>query len=265
MSHRARRLAGGVALACAVALLAAGCGGRADARWTGAPQGAEMRPDFAPMPPEDIHTKQVDDSWTVEFSSSLVNVGAGDFHATANRSVGDAWVMTQDIEHVDGGASHVVSEAEPVWGGDGHEHWHISRYVTYYLHALDAAGQETGEPRTDHKVGFCIYDFQRSELGIGPEESVYKREGCGEEDADHLAMGLSVGWSDDYHWSLPGQSINIDGLEDGDYRIYAMADEDEVFVEESRDNNRTWVEFALSTNEDGLRTALVSEVGPRPE
>lgn len=250
---------------CAAVLLLSACGGGADARWSEEPAGPALLPDFAPAPPEDIHTKRIGTSWTVEFSSALVNVGDGDFHATAVRNLGDAWTVTQDIEHADGGASHVPSDARPVWGGDGHEHWHVERYVTYHLRALDERGRETGRARTDHKVGFCIYDFERSDLDLGPEEAVYEREGCGSEDSNRLVMGLSPGWVDYYHWNLPGQSIPVDGLADGDYRIDAVADEQGVFREETTDNNRTWVEFALSTDASGMRTALVSEVGPVPE
>jgi hypothetical protein len=267
MGTRGQGLAVGGGVLCAALLLLSGCGGGAEARWSEDPQGEAVLPDFAPLPPKDIHTKTAGDGWTVEFSSALLNVGKGDFHATADKGLDGQWTMTQDIEHADGGASHEVSDAEPVWGGDGHEHWHVKRYVTYHLYALDHSGKETGDPRTDHKIGFCIYDFERSDLdlGIGPDDPVYERKGCGSEDSTHLVMGLSPGWVDFYHWNLPGQSISIDGLGDGDYRIYAVADEEGFFQEASRDNNRTWVEFTLSTNAEGVRSALVTEVGPQPD
>jgi hypothetical protein len=254
----------GVAAAVAVVAAVSGCGGDADARWSDDPAGAERLPDFAPAPPEDIHTKKVGESWSVEFSSALVNVGAGDFHATAEKNLGGEWTVTQDIEHADGGASHVPSAAQPVWGGDGHEHWHVERYVTYHLFALDEQGEESGEPRTDHKVGFCIYDFEHSGLDLGPDEAVYEREGCGSKDSNRLVMGLSRGWVDYYHWNLPGQSIPVDGLADGDYRLHAVADEQGVFQEETTDNNTTWVDFTLATDPSGTRSALVVDVGPRP-
>jgi hypothetical protein len=256
---------GGALCLALLALVLSGCGWGAEARWSEEPKGPALLPDFAPMPPEDIHTKVIGGSWTVEFSSALVNVGDGDFHATADKGLDGEWRMTQDFEHADGGASHEPSDAEPVWGGDGHEHWHVRRYVTYHLYALDDAGKESGDPRTDHKVGFCIYDFKRADLDLGPEDAVYEREGCGSRDSTHLIMGLSPGWIDYYHWNLPGQSIPIDGLPDGDYRIYAVADEEGVFQEETTDNNRTWVDFALSTDAEERRMALVSEVGPGPE
>ena len=264
MGARRQELAVRCGLAAAVLLSLSACGGGADARWSEDPVGAEVLPDFAPEPPEDIHTKRVGDSWTVEFSSALVNVGDGDFHATADKNLGGEWTVMQDVEHADGGASHEPSGARPVWGGDGHEHWHVRRYVTYHLFALDDRGETRGKPRTDHKIGFCIYDFERADLDVGPTEAVYGRDGCGSEDSNHLVMGLSPGWVDYYHWNLPGQSIPVDGLRDGPYRIYAVADEQGVFREESTDNNRTWVDFSLSTDDAGTRSALVTTVGPRP-
>ena len=265
MGTRGKGLAVRAGVACATLLALTGCGGGADARWSEDPVGPAVLPDLAPDPPEDIHTKQVGDSWTVEFSSALVNVGEGDFHATAEKHLGGGWTVTQDLEHADGGASHEPSDARPVWGGDGHEHWHIERYVTYHLYARDDRGRDAGSPRTDHKIGFCIYDFKKSDLGRGPADAVYGRDGCGTKDANELVMGLSPGWVDYYHWNLPGQSIPVDGLADGAYRIYAVADEQGVFREETTDNNRTWVDFTLSTDDAGTRSALVTDVGPRPE
>lgn len=248
----------------AVVLGATGCGGGAEARWRQPPVGEPALPDFAPLPPTDLHTKQVDDGWTVEFSSSLVNVGDGDFHATATKGLDGLWTVTQDIEYTDGGAEQVPSDADAVWGGDGHEHWHIERYVTYHLQVLAPSGTPRGRARTDHKVGFCIYDFERSELDLGPSDPVYTREGCGVEGSLQLVMGLSPGWVDHYHWHLPGQSISIDGLEDGRYRITAVADEAGVFREETRENNQTWVDFTLASDDTGTRTVMIDDVGPEP-
>lgn len=77
-------------------------------------------------------------------------------------------------------------------------------------------------------------------------------------------MGLSPGWADHYNWDLPGQSIEIDGLADGDYRIFAVADEGTVFREETTENNETWVDFTLSSDPQGNRYALLGDVGPSP-
>lgn len=247
-------------------LFVSGCGGEAaDTRWSEPASGSPQLPDLAPVPPTDLHTKKIGDNWTVEFSSTVVNVGEGDFHMTADMGPDGSWTLTQDIPYDEGGAEHVSTPAEAVWGGDGHDHWHVKRYVVYHLYALGKDGEPTGEARTDHKVGFCIYDFKRADLGMGPDEPVYPRKGCGREDSTHLVMGLTPGWADHYNWDLPGQSIAIDGLADGDYRIFAVADEAGLFEEETTDNNQTWVDFTLSTDDQGNRLALLGEVGPSPE
>ena len=260
----AARAVVGAAMMVLSGLAVSGCGGDADARWSQEPQGEALLPDFAPEPPDDLHTQEVGDSWAIVFSSALVNVGAGDFHATAERHLGDRWTITQDIEHSEAGSAHVASKAQMVWGGDGHEHWHVQRYVTYHLYALDSDGRPTGQPRTDHKIGFCIYDFKRSGLEMGPDDAVYERKGCGSEGSNQLLMGLSPGWVDYYHWDLPGQSIPLDGLADGSYRLFAVADEQGVFEEETRENNRTWVDFTLGSDGD-VRTASLTGSGPSPE
>lgn len=235
-----------------------------EARWSEPPVGAPLLPDFAPVPPLDLHTKQSGAKWTVEFSSTVVNVGQGDFHATATKEADGTWAITQDIEYDQAGAEQVATPAEAVWGGDGHDHWHVERYVVYHLTALDEQGRPSGATRTDHKVGFCIYDFEKADVDLGPEEPVYSKAGCGKEDSTQLVMGLTPGWSDYYKWSLPGQSIDIDGLPDGTYRLFAVADEARVFREATTDNNTTWIDFELSTDDAGVRYASLGTVGPSP-
>jgi hypothetical protein len=259
------RIAIQAAAVCVVGLLSAGCVNDAEAEWSKDPVGTALLPDFAPLPPTDIQMKQVDGSWSVEFSSTVVNVGDGDFHATADKQLDGSWLLTQDIEFDGGGAEHVESDADAVWAGDGHEHWHVKRFVTYRLVALKANGKPTGPARTDHKVGFCIYDFRQSIAGQGPEEAVYERESCGKENSTHLVMGLSPGWADHYDLTLPGQSIDLEGLPDGAYRIYAAADAAGAFREETTDNNETWVDFRLKSDDEFGRVAFLGEVGPSPE
>lgn len=242
-----------------------GCANHEDARWTKDPVGSPVLPDLMPVPPTDLHTRKDPRGWVIEFSSTLVNVGKGDFHATAERMANGPWTVTQDIAYDGGGSDHVTIAAEPVWAGDGHEHWHLKRVVSYRLYALGPGGRvTTGPPRTDHKIGFCIYDFRAQHLGYGPKKAVYGREGCGRPDSTRLVMGLSPGWGDFYHWHLPGQSIDIGGLADGPYRIFAMADEGHVMREATVANNRTWVDFELSTDPQGNRLAKITHVGPAP-
>ena len=77
-------------------------------------------------------------------------------------------------------------------------------------------------------------------------------------------MGLSPGWGDTYAFILPGQSIDTTNLPDGTYRLWADVDEAHWFREVTRANDVTWVDIKLSTNEQGVRFALVVGRGPKP-
>ena len=203
--------------------------------------------------------------WSLSFDSVLVNVGDGDFLLRAKRDDDGKWHVEQDIPYSTSGAKTVPLPAPLVWGGDGHNHWHVPRVATNQLVRLDGKGRPVrGQSWTDAKVGFCFFDYSRQLAAKGPEDAAHSRESCGDEDDDVVGMGLSPGWGDTYKWILPGQTIDITDLPDGTYRLWAEADQPGWFREVTRDNNRTWADFELSTRANGLRYALVSNAGPRP-
>jgi hypothetical protein len=77
-------------------------------------------------------------------------------------------------------------------------------------------------------------------------------------------MGLSVGWGDTYPKELPGQEIDITGLPAGDYRLQAIADEDDKYHEQTRANNTAFTDFRLSYDGTGRASILVLAQGPNP-
>ncbi len=253
-----------VSLALLLGLVAAACGG-SDIEEVGPPVGEAMLPDLVPEPPQELQTGVEDGEWHIRFTSVLVNQGAGDFIVRAARE-GDVWTVGQEIPYSESGGEVVASDAELGWGGDGHDHWHVKRIATYTLVALDEAGNPApgGVGRTDTKVGFCFYDSTDSLPGRGPEAAIWSRESCGLQEDTALRMGLSTGWGDEYIYALPGQSISIDGLPDGRYRIWAEADSQAWFTEVTRQNNITWLDIELSTQSDGVRYALAGDAGPLP-
>ncbi len=227
-----------------------------------APVGEQVLPDLVPVPPEDLRVTFKDDgSAEIKFSSTVANIGGGDFVLRANE-VFDQWTVDQEIHYSESGGILQDIDAEVIWGGDGHEHWHISRVATYQLFAMNADDSLTRLDRFDTKVGFCFFDHTRVQ-DSGPESFVYHVEECGTEGDQEIRMGLSSGWSDVYDFGLPGQSIDITGLEDGKYRVEATADEAAWFAEADVSNNTTWVDFELQTM-DGRPFATVVAVGPDP-
>ncbi len=63
-------------------------------------------------------------------------------------------------------------------------------------------------------------------------------------------MGLSPGFGDPYHWTLPDQRLLVNGLEDGVYRLWADADPGDWFRESDEGNNLTWVDLRLTAERD---------------
>lgn len=250
------------AIAIAATALLTACGGGIPE--VGDPAGVELMPDLAPEPPVDLRTRTEGDRVTVRFSSTLVNVGQGDFILRGTRA-SDDWVVEQEILYSEGGGELRPTSATMVWGGDGHEHWHIERVATYTLYRLGDDGEiiEGDIALPDAKIGFCFYDHTQS-LEDGPDEAVYSHEDCGDQDDEKIRMAMSIGWSDIYDFDLPGQSIDITDLEDGFYRVVGVADPQNWFEEAVEENNETWIDIELLTQDD-LRLARLTDVGPEPE
>lgn len=233
------------------------------------PVGQPLLPDIVPAIPTDLRIENDQDRSFIAFSSILVNIGEGDFILRATRESEDApWLVEQDVPYSTSGAQVVPLETPLVWGGDGHEHWHIKRVAINRLVPLDGTGRPDPDAAgwPDAKVGFCFYDFSR-QLDSAPQNAVYSSKSCGDFGDDEVGMGLSIGWGDTYNYGLPGQRIEVTELPDGAYRLWVEADKRGWFREATRDNNVTWANIALSTKPNGLRDAKITRLGPliRPE
>jgi hypothetical protein len=226
------------------------------------PVGHPVLPDLMPKPQLNVTTGKVDEKWHIFFSTIIVNVGRSDFVLRATRD-GDTWTVEQGIPFSGGGAKIVPTDATLVWGGDGHNHWHVKRVATVRLVPLDANGRPTDGPsRADTKVGFCFYDHTR-EFDRGPAEPVFSAHSCGHKDDTLIGVGLSPGWNDTYRQSLPGQSIDVSGLPDGKYRLWTDIDEPGWFREARSHNNRTWIDLDLEMTPQGLSANTIGR-GPSP-
>jgi hypothetical protein len=258
---------GALALALAVALgIVVACQGdeRTSFPEPGPPVGEPVLPDLMPKPQLNVTTGQVKGKWRIYFSTFIVNVGDGDFILRGTREAGSKWRVEQDIEYSTSGGKPVTTRAALVWGGDGHDHWHVLRVASVWLVPLNEAGEPASDSKEliDTKIGFCFYDHTH-ELPRGPAEPVYSAHTCGNEDDTELGMGLSPGWDDTYRQTLPGQHIEVDGLPDGKYRLFTEVDGNQWFRETTRENNRTWIDIELKMTPDGLSAPTIA-TGPTP-
>jgi Lysyl oxidase len=114
-----------------------------------------------------------------------------------------------------------------------HNHFHFEDYALYTLQPFDASG---GSERTSAKTSFCIMDTTQVDTRLpgAPNKPVYVI--CG-----NAMQGMSVGWGDTYGSHLAGQSIDLTGLPDGDYKLIIEADPKKRLLEINDSDNTSCV------------------------
>jgi hypothetical protein len=187
-------------------------------------------------------TRFTDGRLVLRYSTTVVNVGAGAFEVHGTRSSPSEMSQAQRIFDSGGTFRDVVTPGGMVFGGDGHNHWHVDSLATSELIALN--GNRVG---TSNKRGFCFWDNIKYRLTLlgAPRNPFYPAAGCGTLDSSAVAMGLSVGWGDEYAATLPDQYIDITDVATGRYRLQITADRQNWFAETNESNNVTWVDIQL--------------------
>ena len=214
---------------------------------TSASAASDQLPDLAMAKLQHLSTDYDGSRRLLRFTAIIVNVGAGPMEVRSQRtSTGSPWTSRQVI-YDDAGGSRSVSTplVKLVYGGDGHNHWHVEDLEYYQL--IPKGG---GSERLGNKAGFCFFDNYQYKLSLpgAPQTVKYPRSVCGNQSSLTLRHGLSVGWGDSYGWSLPDQYIETTGLPDGIYRLWATADQAGNFIESNEANNSTWVDLRIDAN-----------------
>jgi len=209
--------------------------------------GEALLPDLWTSAPFELSVSDVEGRTVLRFTSEMNNKGAGDLLLRGNPN-GE---VRQWVEHSEAGHTTAALDVEVVWGGDTHDHWHIKDVARYWVANPD--GTAVGD-ELDNKVGFCIFDSVDFQSGLpgAPDAVRHEIGGCGTRLGPEIAMGLSVGWGDQYRFDLAGQFIDIEALEPGTYLLMAEVDPDRRLQELDTTNNTAATEFTLEI-EDGRR------------
>ena len=114
-----------------------------------------------------------------------------------------------------------------------HNHFHFEDYALYTLQPFNAPGASA---RTSAKTSFCVMDTTAVDTRLpgAPNKPVYAT--CG-----NVMQGMSVGWGDTYGNYLAGQSIDLTGLPDGDYKLIIEADPKKRLLEINDSDNTSCV------------------------
>lgn len=209
---------------------------------------SDRLPDLAMAKLQNIVTDQADGRRLLRFSAIIVNVGSGPMEVRSQRATSTSTTWTsQQVIYNDAGGSRTVATpgVRLIYGGDGHNHWHIKDVERYSL--VPSGG---GSERVGQKAGFCFFDNYQYKLSLpgAPQTVKYPRSACGTQTSLTLRHGLSVGWGDNYQWSLPDQYIDTTRLPDGTYRLWATADQANFFLESNDANNSTWADLRIDAS-----------------
>lgn len=196
----------------------------------------------------------------ISFTAAIANIGSGPLLVHAERPArSDEWRVTQRFDEPDGQTER-VTPGSVVWGGHGHNHWHVKLGASYLL---SQTGRSTPERRLQ-KQGFCFFDQVRLKMTLPRAASLpaFDKSACDGRNRRDFDMGLSVGWFDPYFWFYADQRIDVTGLPPGKYRLTANADPDGWFLEENETNNDVWADVTLGRRPDGAVTIEVVRNAP---
>lgn len=200
----------------------------------------------------------------LKFPAVTANVGDGplEIHAQRSGTTSTDWVGTQHVRNTDGSITKLPPSptAGFVFGGDGHNHWHIKDFDSYELFTTDGESLALGE-----KHGFCFEDNTSyrdwpgsAKHPASPRYPVYVPPAIcnvGQPQATNIMHGLSVGWSDTYPATLPDQAIDITGLPNGDYVVKVTADWQHLWAETNEANNSASARVRINGNTVTLLSA----------
>lgn len=186
----------------------------------------------------------------LRFSGMMLNFGQGPLDLRGSRtSTSTPWTVDQVIHQSGGHTRRIHTTAQMSYAGDGHDHWHIVRMLTYHLYSPTQSTLKAA------KIGFCFFDTNRKSAALpgAPATRVYLESGCGTRSSLHTHVGLSVGWADLYPDTFAFQWLEITGVPAGTYTVRGAVDLYGKFVEYSERNNCTWTRISFGNTGTTVR------------
>ena len=186
----------------------------------------------------------------LRFTHDTYDAGGGPLELQPHYDAGTGTASaTQDVYGYDGGGNLVPAQQFAVNGTFAYDTAH-----GHYHFPLDSSGlyavAPDGSPGTpivmSPKDGWCIGD-DTNPVSPNPPHTPGARGYDGGTCGDPTAVrGISVGWSDEYDFTDPGQSVPIDTVPDGTYWLGASVDPNGYLHDANRNNNATYVEITIS-------------------
>jgi hypothetical protein len=177
----------------------------------------------------------------LRFSGLMLNTGKGPIDLRAKRaSTSSPWSVDQVVYQSGGDTRRIHTTATMGYAGDGHNHWHVLRMLTYHMYGPNQSTLKTA------KIGFCFFDTNRKlSWTTTPRTRHYLQSGCATRNALSTHVGISVGWGDLYPDTFVYQAIEITGVPAGTYTVRGAIDLYGKFTELYEGNNCTWTRISF--------------------
>jgi len=223
----------------------------------GCPPGeVELLPNLRALPPRDIAML---DANNIKFSTTSWNAGDGRLTLVARTPETDP-ATGQLKQPVDqrvycSGGSYYDRPAGSAEYHEAHNHVHYNDYANYILESISTSQN----PRKGSKTTFCIMDTTGVNTQLAGASGSAVFSWCPTQDPSFNTQGMSVGWGDTYGSHLAGQSLYIEGLADGLYRLRNVFDPNDRLLELVNSDNESCRQIELGTGSNGR---YVSDRGP---
>jgi len=120
-----------------------------------------------------------------------------------------------------------------------HLHVHFEDWAIYRLRELLPGGGVGGVVMEGEKTSFCLLDSKAYDLGLPGAPPTAQYTEC------ESSQGISVGWTDIYAKTLPGQSLLACGIPSGTYWLESEADPEDSVLELDETNNVARVQVTI--------------------
>lgn len=202
----------------------------------------------APLPPDltmeiaDIHTGTQNGEKVLFFSTWTVNRGIGPMELRGGAVVGGTTQVYQRVFNSDGTYNDTYAGTFTVVSGK----IKFQDSANYYLREVNEDDRVGEIVSAQEKVSYCLIDsMMASNPPPGtPSQAQYGGQlypGCGN------VLGISIGWIDNYFYTLPNQWVSLTSIPSGTYYLQNIIDPLGRFVETDDTNNETHVKVTFTT------------------
>ncbi|MFZ2682046.1 MAG: PQQ-dependent sugar dehydrogenase [Patescibacteria group bacterium] len=214
----------------------------------------DLLPDLIPLPADDISFSQINGADVLRFSGLFWNNGPGTLRLRVNKDTSESYQL---VDQVAGGVRERL--AGEVEYHDIHYHYHLDDFGTYILQSAEV---ENVASSSQAKVSFCMRDNSVYDSTLPNAAPYAEFTSC-----SNVTQGVSVGWIDEYSYTLPDQYLALAGLESGVYQLIFAVDPTGILEEQRIANNRsvTLIDLDMEARSFEVLASITPNVGSRQQ